>query len=112
MKEGKLIVKNNNGEIMEYCNPYFNTDYFLSWMDLTEVISILDICEILFLTSNKLTSLPELPKKIIKFSCEENNIKQLPNLRECNNLQNVWCDIQCFEPYMLEMKNIEFEFYC
>ncbi len=112
MKEDRLIVKNNNGEIMEYCNPYFNTDYFLSGMDISEIISIPDNCEILFLTSNKLTSLPELTKKIIKFSCEDNNIKQLPNLRECKKLVNVWCDICCFEDYMLEMKNTQFEFYC
>ena len=62
--------------------------------------------------NNKLTSLPNLPKDLLHLRCEKNDIKQLPNLIECNSLEKVICDIQCFEPYMLEMKNTEFKFFC
>jgi Leucine-rich repeat (LRR) protein len=62
--------------------------------------------------NNKLTSLPKLPKKLRVLTCYNNKIKQLPNLKKCEQLKEIRCDIQCFEHYMLEMENAEFQFYC
>ncbi len=81
-------------------------------LGVTEIISIPYDVKNLWCNNNQLTFLPELPKNLEGLFCHINKIKQLPNLIEFNNLKEVSCDIQCFEPYMLEMKNTHFYFYC
>ncbi len=114
--ENKLIAKNNKGEIVEFkigdIGGY--TFFSCSKSNLTEIISIPNIqINDLFFTGNKLTSLPEnLPKDLEFLYCWNNKMKQLPNLIELQKLREVCCDIQCFEDYMLEMKNTDFYFYC
>ncbi len=103
----KLIAKNNKGEIVDLYSGLWCDN-----KDLIEIISIPDNFINLSCECNQLTSLPNLPENLINLYCEENNIKQLPNLRELKRLRIVSCDMCCFEPYMLEMKKIEFEFYC
>ena len=107
---GKLISKNNKDEIVNYYDIFKDDIYFCSGKNLTEIISIPNDIERLRCRNNKLTSLPELPKNLTHLACEDNNIKQLPNLRELKRLHIVSCDMCCFEPYVLEMKKIEFEF--
>ena len=99
-----LIAKNIKNQIIE-----FDDGYCFEY-NLTEIISIPNHIKILYCYNNQLTSLPNLPENLQHLSCENNNIKQLPNLRD--NLVNVWCDMCCFEDYMLEMKNTNFYFYC
>ena len=103
----KLIGKNSKGEIVELYSGLWCDN-----KDLIEIISIPHNFINLSCECNQLTSLPNLPENLINLYCEENNIKQLPNLRELQKLKEVCCDIQCFEPYMLEMENIHFEFFC
>ena len=110
---GKLISKNSKGEIIEL-GGYRFYNYFIncSNMNLIDVFSIPNELNALYSHNNQLTSLPELPKNLTHLACEDNNIKQLPNLRELEKLEKVWCDICCFESYMLEMKNVDFTFFC
>ncbi len=122
----KLIGKNSKGEIIEFKHNF-------NWnKDLIEIISIPNNLTELDCSINKLTSLPELPNNLVNLycednqlttlpklpntlkylSCDNNNIKQLPDLSELKKLIKVWCDMCCFEPYMLEMKDTEFELFC
>lgn len=110
MEEGKLIAKNSKGEIVVF-NSYENT-INCSSSDLIEIISIPQNIAGLYCCNNQLISLPELPIKLIILMCDMNNIKQLPNLRYLNNLQWIYCDIQCFENYMLDMYDNQFTFFC
>jgi Leucine-rich repeat (LRR) protein len=79
---------------------------------LTSLPELPNNLKILTCLGNQLTYLPELPQSLKELVCFKNNIKQLPNLRNLQNLKWVSCDIQCFEPYMLKMKNVIFNFYC
>ncbi len=111
----KIKGKNSNGEIVESYNNngfmYLTTT--ISDMNIVEIISIPNTIDYLFCDNNKLTSLPQnLPENLIYLTCQKNNIKQLPYLRNYKDLMYVWCDICCFESYMLEMKNVDFTFYC
>ncbi len=105
-----LTAKNNKGEIIEY---KFFTDCWCECDNLIEIISIPNDVFGLVCSNNQLTSLPkDLPNSLEFLSCNNNNIKQLPDLRKCCNLTHIWCDICCFEDYMLEMNNTEFQFFC
>jgi Leucine-rich repeat (LRR) protein len=108
-KKMTIIVRDSEGKIIE--NSLI-IDYFCNNCNLTEIISIPDKLRELYCYNNKLTSLPKLPKYLKTLSCENNNIEKLPNLIEFENLTKVWCDICCFESYMLEMKDTHFNFYC
>ncbi len=102
----KIIVKNSKGKIVKFIDGW-------CWnKNLVEIIKISDNVRHLLCYHNKLTYLPELPKSLEILICNNNKIEKLPDLRECDNLEYINCDICCFEPYMLEMKNINFEFYC
>lgn len=102
-----IVARNVKGDIVEFISCWINME------DLIEVISIPNNFIRLDCSDNQLSSLPQnLPKNLIYLSCERNNIKQIPNLREFKKLEIVWCDICCFESYMLEMENIDFCFYC
>ncbi len=113
MKETNyLISENNKGEIFRIEILYNHTINCLG-ENLIKIISIPNTVINLYCYDNKLTSLNNiLPQNIERLSCEHNNIKQLPDLRELKKLEKVWCDICCFEPYMLEMKNVRFELFC
>lgn len=104
--ENKIVAKNSKGEIFEFNGSWCNSE------DLIEIISIPDNFNLLYCEDNQLSNLPELPQNLQELSCEYNNIKQLPDLRELKKLTRVWCDIQCFEDYMLDMYNNQFTFYC
>ena len=133
LKMEKIIVKNSKGEIVEINSFTFSSATLnCHSQGITEILSILNDTIDLYcfnneLTSlpklpktlkflhcyrNKLTNLPELPQNLQHLICEHNNIKQLPDLRKIKKLTNVHCDICCFEDYMLEMKDIDFKFYC
>ena len=101
----KLTTKDNKGDIIEI-------DNWCSGRYLVEIISIPDDIKLLWVFDNQLTSLPKLPNNLEYLSCERNNIKQLTDLRIYKNLTAVDCDICCFQDYMLEMKNVDFEFFC
>ncbi len=106
MKFDQVIARNSKGRIVNFVN-------YSPRKDLIEIISIPNNIEILYIHSNKLTSLNNiLPKELKDLYCENNNIKQLPDLKQYKSLSRIDCDICCFELYMLEMKNTEFEFYC
>lgn len=108
MLENDLIAKNNRGEIIKFGMGKYPDD-----KNLTEIISISNNTSYLHLYNNELKSLPEkLPKKLRMLFCFHNNIKQLPDLRNYKNLIDVCCDMCCFETYMVEMKNVKFQFYC
>ena len=82
------IAKNSKGEIL-------NLKFFTGWccgLDLIEIIS--------------------MPNDAKVFYCYNNKIEKLPDLRTLEKLIEVGCDIQCFEPYMLEMENTHFHFVC
>ena len=126
-----LITKNSKGEIV-YGNNYNNYIY-LTDMDIIEISKIMNGIIKMFISFNKLKKIPKLPNTVInlychhnkltslnnilaqnlkELMCDNNNIKQLPDLRELKKLEIVWCDICCFEDYMLEMKNVDFTFFC
>ncbi len=107
MEEDKIIARNSKGEVFK-CDSIWCDN-----KDLIEIISIPNDLQSLWLENNKLTYLPKvLPNTLEFLSCYNNNIKQLPNLRELKKLRIVWYDICCFEPYMLEMKDTEFQLFC
>jgi Leucine-rich repeat (LRR) protein len=110
----KTKARNSEGKIIKVfaSGTYESSFTLLNSLKLTEIISIPNHLKVLGCVNNKLTYLPKLPNNLEKLFCTHNNIKQLPNLRELENLTKVSCDIQCFELYMLEMKNTEFNFYC
>ena len=114
--ENKLIAKNNKGEIVKFKIRDIGKGFkftICSRSNLTEIISIPNIhINDLFFTENQLTSLPELPQTLECLYCKNNKIEKLPNLTKLQNLKEVYCDIQCFEHYMLEMENIKFDFFC
>ena len=136
MKENKLVTKNSKGEILEFKLLCEEEDRGVAWCfnnKLSEIISIPYNSTELDCSINELTSLPKLPKYLLRLNCEDNklnslpkilpnslqelscdnnNIKQLPDLSELKKLIKVWCDMCCFEPYMLEMKDTEFELFC
>ncbi len=100
---GKLIGKNNKGEIVEistWCND----------CELTQIIDISINSISLTCHNNQLITLPKLPKGLRILWCFNNKIKKLPKLS--NNLIQVCCDIECLEDYMFKMKNTDFHFYC
>ncbi len=101
-----MKVRNIIGEITEFGHSSIWSE------DLIEIISITNDTKYLWCWDNQLTSLPELPINLEELYCQKNKIKQLPDLRKCKNLDIVFCDMCCFEPYMLEMKNTKFQFYC
>ncbi len=109
----KLIAKNSEGKIIEYCAIFKDKNYYCSGKNLTEIISIPNDLGRLHCRNNKLTSLPEvLSKDLEVLRCQNNNIKQLPNLKKYKKLTYVSCDIICLEDYMFKMKNVDFEFFC
>ncbi len=108
-----LIIKNNKGEIIESDNNGFIYVTAISDMNIVEIISIPDTTNYLFCYNNQLTSLPEnLPKDLKELYCWNNKIEKLPNLRNLEKLREINCDMRCFEPYMLEMNNINFILSC
>ncbi len=108
----QLIAKNSKGEIVKYGYEFINNILIQAYeRDLTEIISIPDDNVFPHIDNNQLISLPELPQNLEELMCDNNNIKQLPNLRELKKLTKVWCDICCFEDYMLEMKDTQFIFF-
>ncbi len=104
--KNNIIGKNSIGEIIEFKHSSIWSE------DLIEIISIPNNVNLLDCSNNQLTSLPNLPENLLHLSCEDNKIKKLPNLTELQKLKDICCDMCCFEPYMLEMENIHFEFYC
>ena len=105
--KNKIVAKNSKGEFFKFIDGLWCDS-----KDLIEIISIPNDFILLYCENNKLKSLPKLPYNLQELSCEKNNIKQLPDLRELKKLVIVWCDICCFEPYMLKMENTNFTFIC
>ncbi len=131
MEIRKFIYKNNQGEIRDlsiidnliWCNNSSLVEIISIPKEVTRLRcydnKITKLPEILpnelqslWLENNELTSLPKLPNDLKFLSCHYNKINQLPNLKECEQLNEIRCDINCFEYYMLEMNNVHFIFYC
>ncbi len=109
MENNLFKYKNTKGDI--FTTHYLNVVDICS-MNLTEIISIPDTIRYLFCYNNKLTSLPEvLPNDLKVLTCYHNKIKQLPDLKNYK-LMDVGCDMCCFEDYMLEMKDVNFNLFC